>query len=175
MRQHFLSFSSVAILIGCAAPVIESPSTDPQSDQIIAFGAIETTADGTCIAKGAAETTTVDESVVIEVVPATLDQNGVVTSPAVFRNVTRPKTVVVSEGTRFETVCPPALTQSFVTTLQRALQTRDAYSGAVNGQYDAATGIAVQRFQRAQGIDSPYLSVATARQLGVLAVARDSL
>lgn len=174
MTHKFLTLCGFAILAGCAAPSDVSTAPPAQSDPTNSLGAIETTADGMCFANSAAETETMMEDIVVEVVAETLDRNGVVTSPAVFRNVTRPKTIVVGEGIRFETVCPPVLTQSFVTTLQRALLTREAYSGAVNGQYDAATGIAVQRFQRAQGIDSPYLSVSTARQLGVLAIARES-
>lgn len=170
MTHRLFTLVSCAALLGCAMPQAAPP--DPASD-LITLGAIETSADGVCFARNAAETRTVTEDVLIEVVPAVKDRNGVVTSPAVFRNVTRPQTIVTGEGARFETVCPPLLSEAFVTTLQRALRTRDAYSGDLNGHYDTATGLAVQRFQRDQGFDSPYLAVATARQLGILAVARD--
>jgi len=173
MTYRFLTLLSIAAMAGCVPS--QSPTPAPPPSQTLTLGAIETTSAGVCFATASAKTETRQENVVIEVVPAIKDRNGVVTSPAVFRNVTRPKTEIISEGERFETVCPPFLTVSFVTTLQRALRTRDAYNGAVNGQYDTATGLAVQRFQRTQGLDSPYLAVTTARQLGVLAVARDGL
>jgi hypothetical protein len=174
MTRHILTAFSTAALLGCSPPAPDAPPA-PAGGANISLGAIETTSAGACFAQGAAETETVLEDVVVEVVPAIKDQNGVVTSPAVFRNVTRPKAVITKEGTRFETVCPPQLTQAFVATLQRALQTRGAYRGAINGEYDTATGLAVQRFQRDAGFDSPFLAVNTARRLGVLAIARDAL
>ena len=173
MTRTYAHILTVLAVASCTTTAVDPAPSTPSAAQVISLGAIDTTADGTCFATSAAETETVTEDVVVEVVPAVKDRNGVVTSPAVFRNVTRPRTMITREGTRFETVCPPVLTVTFVTTLQRALQSRAAYSGPVNGQYDTATGLAVQRFQRDSGIDSPYLSVSTARQLGVLAVARD--
>ena len=57
-----------------------------------------------------------------------------------------------------------------VAPLQRALIVRRAYTGPVSETYDAATQAAVAAFQRDRGIDSPLLSVDTARDLGVLAI-----
>jgi peptidoglycan hydrolase-like protein with peptidoglycan-binding domain len=59
-----------------------------------------------------------------------------------------------------------------VSTLQRALLIRRAYDGPITGQYDAATSLAVQSYQRGTGIDSPLLGTTTARELGILAVPR---
>jgi peptidoglycan hydrolase-like protein with peptidoglycan-binding domain len=59
-----------------------------------------------------------------------------------------------------------------VSTLQRALLIRRAYDGAITGQYDAATSLAVQSYQRRSGTDSPLLATAIARDLGILAVPR---
>ncbi|SEW22155.1 Putative peptidoglycan binding domain-containing protein [Cognatiyoonia koreensis] len=175
MTAKYISVLGVIALTACGPqPGVEQP-TQSSADEVITLGAIETSTSGACFAKTAGPTETVVIEELLEVAPAVKDRNGVVVSPAVFRNVSRPATNTVGDGERFETVCPPALTPAFVATLQRAMITRRAYSGAVNGQYDTATGLAVQRFQREQGIDSPYLAVSTARQLGVLAVERDSL
>lgn len=174
MTQKFLAFLGLAALAACQPqPSVEQPSR-ADVDTTISLGSIDTSTSGTCFATTAGPTETVVVNEMIEVVPATKDENGVVTSPAVFRNITRPSTNTVGEGTRFETVCPPLLTPAFVATLQRAMITRRIYSGQVNGNYDTATGLAVQRFQRNLSIDSPYLAVSTARQLGVLAVPRDT-
>lgn len=175
MTFKYLTFVGFACLAACSPQTGTEQPARADTDDVIPLGAIETTTQGACFAMTAGATETVVVEDVIEVTPVVKDRNGVVISPPVFRNITRPSTNTVTNGERFETVCPPLLTSSFIATLQRAMITRRAYSGAVTGQYDTATGLAVQRFQRMQGIDSPYLAVSTARQLGVLAVERDSL
>lgn len=176
MTVRYLTILGMMALSACAAqqPNVDLPNR-ADVEEIIPLGAIETTTSGACFATTAGPIETVVVEDIIEVAPAIKDRNGVVVSPAVYRNITRPATNTVGDGNRFETVCPPMFTTAFVETLQRAMITRQAYSGQVTGQYDTATGLAVQRFQRERGIDSPYLAVSTARQLGVLAVARDSL
>ena len=77
-------------------------------------------------------------------------------------------------GDRFETLCPPDLTQEFVANLQRALAARGAYFGAINGNYDPATRSAVRRFQRAGGLDSDQLSRQAAQSLGLISIGRTS-
>jgi len=175
MTLKYLTVVGVTMLCACGPQSTIDQPTRTDVDNVIPLGAIETSAEGGCFAMTAGPTETVVVEDVIEVTPVVKDRNGVVLSPPVYRNITRPETNTVADGERFETVCPPFLTPSFVSTLQRAMITRRAYSGAVTGQYDTATGLAVQRFQREQGIDSPYLAVSTARQFGVLAMDRDSL
>ena len=72
----------------------------------------------------------------------------------------------------FEIPCPPAFTVEFVSTLQRALQARGQYSGAVSGNMDDATRRAVLAVQTAAGLPSDVLSIETARDLGIVAVPR---
>lgn len=172
-HKYLIVLGAIALTACSPQSGLEQPDR-ANADEIISLGAIETSTNGACFATAAGATQTVVIEDVIEVAPEIKDRNGVVISPAVYRNITRPATNTVGEGNRFETVCPPAFTTAFVATLQRAMITRRVYSGQVTGQYDTATGIAVQRFQRDQGIDSPYLAVSTARQLGILAVERES-
>ncbi|MCA1777238.1 MAG: peptidoglycan-binding protein [Loktanella sp.] len=154
-------------LAGCnpTAPETEAPGID--------LGDISTDAQGRCFARAAAPTSTSIVTELVEVLPEVRDANNVVTREAVFRNVTRPRTLRAGQGERFETVCPQIYTTAFVASLQRALIVRQAYTGQVNGLYDAVTASAVQRFQRPRGFDSPLLSATVARDLGVLALGRD--
>ena len=159
----------LAVLLAACAPQAEAPAPAPI---VASFGAIETDAAGRCFARAAAPTRTDIVEEMIEVVPETRAADGSLVNPAVFRTVTRPRTTAVGEGARFETVCPPVYTEAFVASLQRALLIRRAYEGPITGQYDAPTRQAVQQVQAAAGVDSPLLSVTTARSLGILEVDR---
>lgn len=154
------------VLSACAAP----SQAPPAALGDIALSGISTDSSGRCFARqdGETETTVVTET--IEVVPEVKDRNGVVTSPAIFRSVTRPQTVQVTQGEPFQIVCPQVYTSDFVSTLQRALIVRRAYTGPVSGVMDATTQAAVQAFQQPMGIDSPLLSIRVARDLGIVAV-----
>ncbi|MFZ3582279.1 peptidoglycan-binding domain-containing protein [Loktanella sp. DJP18] len=164
-------FVPFAVALAACAPQAIPPASPPAAI-ILSVGAIETDAAGRCFARTAAPTQTNIVEETIEVVPELRGPDGAVVNPAVFRTVTRPRTVVTGEGQRFETVCPPVYTEAFVATLQRSLLIRRAYDGPITGQFDDATRLAVQQFQRADSIDSPLLAVRTARALGILAVTR---
>ena len=75
----------------------------------------------------------------------------------------------------FETICPPGFTEEFVASLQRALAARGHYDGPVHGTLDAATGRAVQDFQRGNGPDSPLLAIDSARLLGLVVLSADQI
>ena len=162
------TFPLLLFFSACTAPVI---ATDPPI--VVSLGEIETDATGRCFAltTGPTQTNIVEE--LTEVVPADVAPDGTVRNPAIFRTITRPQTVTTGPGTRFETVCPPVYTDGFVSSLQRALLIRRAYAGPITGQYDEATSVAVQVFQRGSGIDSPLLAADTARHLGILEVPRN--
>ena len=74
------------------------------------------------------------------------------------------------EETAFRVPCPELMTADFIATLQRALAAREFYDGPITGRADPATRRAVQAFQRAQGFDSPILTLDTAQKLGLLPV-----
>lgn len=161
----------IAVVLVTNCTPIESPA-ESTPDLAVSAGNFVTDDTGRCFTRQSGRTQTEIVNQLVEVVPAQIDQNGVVTSPAVFRNVTRPQAVQVAEGAKFEAVCPQRYTADFVATLQRALIVRRAYDGPVTGVYDPATIAAVTQFQRKMGIDSPMLAVIVARDLGIIVVSQ---
>ncbi len=172
MRVNMLIFLTCFGLAGCNGSPAPQPDLQPGDAPVISLGEIGTTADGRCLTRMDPTTETQIVTELVEVQPAVKDENGVVITPAIFRNVTGPKTVPVAEGAQFETVCPQVYTPEFVATLQRALIVRRAYDGEVTGLMDAPTSLALQQFQRGSGINSPLLSMRVARELGIVAVPR---
>lgn len=69
---------------------------------------------------------------------------------------------------RFETLCPPAYTQDFTESLQRALAARGVYRGHITGEMDAATQGAILRWQAERGLASGILALETARAFGLV-------
>ena len=164
--RHTVPF--LLLFSACTVPVV---AIDPPI--VVSLGEIETDATGRCFALtiGPTQTNIVEE--LTEVVPVDVGPDGTIRNPAIFRTITRPQTVTTGPGMRFETVCPPIYTVEFVSSLQRALLIRRAYAGPITGQYDEATSVAVQMFQRGSGVDSPLLAADTARHLGILEVPRN--
>jgi len=102
--------------------------------------------------------------------PAEVLADGTVTQPAVFKTETRQDIARPRHETWFETPCDNDLTPEFVASVQRALAARGLYRGSTNGEMDRATQTAVRRYQKPQGLDSGLLSLAAARQLGLVAI-----
>ncbi len=125
---------------------------------------------GACWSQLPGPTTTelVTQTVIAE--DAVLDADGTEISPAIYRNVTAPKTVSTGEGSWFERVCDATITPSFVMSLQRALTARTYYGGPANGMLDAKTRDSLRLYQQDRGLDSDVLSLATAQQLGLVAI-----
>ena len=69
--------------------------------------------------------------------PARHDQTGALVRPASYRTVIRQQMTRERREVSFETLCPPAYTPEFVSSLQRALQARGVYSGPISGVMDA--------------------------------------
>ncbi len=137
--------------------------------------AIETDASGLCFGRDI--TPAVIETVTEQVLEraAITAPDGTVIAPAVYRRAIRQQIVRDRSEVQFETPCPPVFTPAFVASLQRALTARGFYRGPITGTLDTATGRAVQEFQRRDGPDSPLLSIAAARSLGLVALDRDAL
>ncbi|OUS35102.1 peptidoglycan-binding protein [Rhodobacterales bacterium 56_14_T64] len=102
--------------------------------------------------------------------PAEVLADGTVTQPAVFKTETRQDIVRPRHKTWFETPCDSDLTPEFIASVQRALAARGLYRGSANGEMDRATQTAVRHYQKPQGLDSGLLSLAAARQLGLVAI-----
>lgn len=102
---------------------------------------------------------------------AEIAPDGTVLSPATFRTDTRQEIVTPRREMWFETVCTADLTPEFIASLQRALEARGLYAGPIDGEMTAATRAAIRAYQAPQGLASPILSLAAARQLGLAEVA----
>ncbi len=113
---------------------------------------------------------TVTEQVLVT--PAKTNADGTIATLPVYRAESRQQIVTPRTDRWFEIPCPPAFTVEFVSTLQRALQARGQYTGAVSGNMDDATRRAVLAVQTANGLPSDVLSIETARELGIVAVLR---
>lgn len=125
----------------------------------------------------AAITPAVIETVTDQVVSSdeVRDATGKVVKPASYRTQTHQRMVQDREEVWFRAPCPADQTVQFVATLQRALKARGLYLLPVTGEMDAATAEAVRRFQAGRGLDSPVLSLAAARELGLTATALDQM
>jgi len=125
---------------------------------------------GTCWGKD--ETPAVIETVTeqMAVRPAAKTGDGAVATPAAYETKTRQKIVAPRRDTWFETPCEEQLTPEFTASLQRALKVRGHYRGPVTGQMDGRTRTAIRAYQKPQGLDSAMISLATARQLGLVTV-----
>jgi len=113
---------------------------------------------------------TVTDQILLQ--PAEIDAEGRVLYPAVYKTETRQAIVKERREIWFETPCAEVLTPEFVASLQRALKVRGVYRGPVTGAMTGWTRRAVRAYQRDQGLDSAILSMAAARQLGLVAYAR---
>lgn len=108
----------------------------------------------------------------ILIAPEIRDEAGNVTTPAVFSTEARQR-IVQDRGTVwFRSPCPDRLTPEFIATLQRALKARGLYLQPLTGSMDAPTRAALRRWQQSRGLDSDHLSLAAARELGLIAAER---
>lgn len=130
---------------------------------------------GTCW--GRDETPAVIESVIdhIMIQPPEIDANGYVRTPAIYRTERVQRIVQEREEIWFRAPCDSDLTPETIASLQRALQVRGHYDGAITGTLNPATRRAVRLYQRAQGLDSGILSLRAGQQLGLFAYDRDQL
>jgi hypothetical protein len=107
----------------------------------------------------------------VQVQPAQISSTGEIQSLPIYRTETRQKIVSPRVDNWFETPCTSALTPDVIATLQRALEARGFYGGAIHSELDDATRRAMRAYQISTGgPDSPVLALATARSLGVIAV-----
>lgn len=127
-------------------------------------------APGTCW--GQDETPAVVETVTEQIIlqPPEILADGTVQRPAVYKTETRQQIVKPRKATWFETPCEADLTPEFIASLQRALAARGHYRGPVTGRLDVRTRTAIRAFQRPQGLDSGMISLAAARQMGLIAL-----
>lgn len=154
-----------------AAPAADVPARADFSAELVDLGGAlgpPGGPEGACwqadIRPAVIETTT--EQVLVR--PEAIAADGTPT-PAVFATETRQE-IVQDRGTVwFRTPCAAEMTPEFIATLQRALKARGLYLLPLTGALDAPTREAIRRYQRARGLDSDHLSLAAARDLGIIA------
>lgn len=168
-----LSGCALMALWACTAPGTEEPANraalmaDPPKT--------EHAAGGTCRLR---ETTpAVYEQVMgeVQVVQAEIAEDGTVLRPPVYRRAPVPRVVRPRGEISFAAPCPEDMTPEFVSSVQRALAARGYFAGNVTGNMDAPTAAAVRRYQSERGLESAQLSLETARDLGLVAVDRETL
>jgi hypothetical protein len=164
-------------LAACAGPAVEPPARANFSEDLIRLDIPGPPAPVAGICWASDVTPAVIQTVTeqVQVSPEIRDTAGNVTTAASFRIETRQKMVQDREEVWFKSPCAEDLTPEFVATLQRALKARGYYLLPLTGAMDAATGAAVRRFQAERGLDSPVLSLAATRELGITPTALDDL
>ena len=161
------------VLAACAGPQVAPPSRANFADDLIRL-AIPGPPDpvaGICWASDV--TPAVIETITeqVQVSPEIRAEDGTRTAAASFRSEMRQKMVQDREEVWFKSPCAADLSPDFIATLQRALKARGYYLLPLTGVLDAATGAAIRRFQAERGLDSPVLSLAATRELGITATA----
>lgn len=168
--QHMIPLSLAAALLTLSAcvPAQHSPAVarliEPEPIRIAAQGPPDA-APGSCW--GRENLPAIVETETRQTILPGNDNTG---SSPVYRTETRQKILRDRRELWFETLCESALTPDFVASLQRALAARDLYRGPITREMDARTRNAVRRYQKEQGLDSAILSVAAARQMGLVIV-----
>ncbi|ANT60898.1 hypothetical protein AYJ57_11295 [Salipiger sp. CCB-MM3] len=154
----------LALLAACAAPAPEAGSA-PEAPL-----PTETAPDGTCWAREHVPAIYEQVTGEVQVVQAEIAEDGTVIRPPVYRRTKVPKLVRPRGEMRFEAPCPAQMTPEFISSVQRALDARGYFHGAITGEMDGATREAVARYQKERGLESAQLSLETAKALGLIAV-----
>jgi hypothetical protein len=174
IRTTFLAGLAGMMLAGCQAegPLADADRLDKPPARSGPAAAPPGAPEGSCWGRDTAPAVveTVTEHILVQ--PAELAADGTLRAPAIYRTETHQKIVQERRELWFETPCPPRMDEAFVASLQRALQVRGLYRGAITGRMDRATMRALRRFQAPQGLDSGLLSMDAARKLGLVAYPR---
>ncbi|MFQ5438656.1 MAG: peptidoglycan-binding protein [Paracoccaceae bacterium] len=100
--------------------------------------------------------------------------DGTLVRPATYRTKTRQDIVAARRDVWFKMPCEGQKVDAFNASLQRALKARGYYVGPVSGIMDPLTRAAIRRYQRDRGLDSAKLSLQSARELGLVAMPRQT-
>lgn len=106
----------------------------------------------------------------VEATPANYAPDGSMLAPATYEMRSHAVVVTPRDVIYFETPCPPRWTPDFIASLQRALQARGIYDGAITGQLDQKTRQAIRAYQIQDGLNSGILSIDSARELGLVEI-----
>ncbi|WP_300519735.1 peptidoglycan-binding domain-containing protein [Aliiroseovarius sp.] len=166
MFRPLIPLVAIAALSACAAPGLP---TAPEGATLLAPGeGPPDAADGACYGKDVtpAVIETVTEQVLVQ--PPQIAADGAIITPAVYQTDTRQRIVQARREFFFEVPCPTRMTPEFIASVQRALEVRGVYRGAITGEMDARTRRAIRQFQL-PGFNSDILTMDSARRLGLVA------
>lgn len=162
----------MCLWLGGCAVTGASPATD-NPDPMFFTELIDVGDDGRCFAQASGQVTLADlrDSDLlrppVDVVPAPAIEEEVQEDPVVL-SPDAPVLFMTEVGDPFEAICADDLTPDFISSLQRALGARNAYSGQVTGAYDTSTAAAVLLYQRETlDLNSEVLALETAQSLGI--------
>lgn len=168
MAQRMIGIGLVCLLAACQTQTaVEAPSRAALADEVLRTSPPEGDTN-TCWA--AEVTPAIIETLTEQTLVSAEVRNpaGQVVTPATFRSTTRQRIVQDRQEVWFRAPCPDELTVDFIATLQRALKARGLYRQPLTGVMDAGTTAAIRRFQADRGLDSQQLSLAVARELGII-------
>lgn len=157
-----MAVASTVALAGCETIAPSKAPTNATLAAEIVQGDRPTGPEGACWAR--------DETpAIIETVTEQTAQDASVTQDAGYLTQTRQDIVQPRTLFWFRAPCDADLTPDVIMTLQRALAARGYFADAPTGTLDPATRAAIRAYQSAQGLNSDRLSLAAARDLGVVA------
>jgi len=171
MIRSILSAFALIILGACAQDVAAPNAPDVARLQQVAPPGAEP---GTCWGKDVTPAIIETQTQQVLLQPARIGADGKITAQAVYKTETQQEIVRERDETWFRAPCDAVMTIQFVSSLQRALAARNIYKGPINGELDNRTAKAIRRYQKPKGVNSATLSIAAARELGLLAVDRDT-
>jgi hypothetical protein len=170
MRQWAI-LTAVLLASACVPAKITAPANADLSDELIRLEGTRPPEGppGACWDSDILPTVieTVTEQVLVQDEARAPD--GTVLTPAIYRTESSQSIVQDRGEVWFRAPCAADLDVDFVATLQRALKARGLYLLPLTGVYDTATEEAVRRYQAMRGFDSPRLTLAAARELGIVA------
>lgn len=182
----FRILGPAALMLGACqqvAPPVVMPAVGKADMIPVLTAAPEKTDDGKCWGKDMtpALVETVTEQVLVQPAGPVIGPSPdgaptykTVQSPAIYNTQTQQKIITPRADFWFEVPCPAQINAGFIATLQRALKSRGLFRGAISGVMDQRTQKAVRWYQKQHGLDSTTLSLVAARQLGIIAYARDA-
>jgi hypothetical protein len=178
MKRAMIGLAGGLCLLSCGPQIpVDAPTTGDLSAEAIHIDSAGPPEgpEGACWAHDlipAVYETTTEQSLVT---PERRNATGQVVAPATYKSVSKLRVLQERRDIWFISPCPEAVTPEFLATLQRALKARGYYQLALTGLMDEPTTEALRRYQADHGLDSPLLSLAAARQLGVATVTLDQL
>ena len=157
-----MTVASSFALAGCQAIALPEAPADVSLAAEILQGDRPERPEGACWAK--------DETpAIIETITEQTAQDASVTQDAGYLTQTRHDIVQPRTQFWFRAPCDAVLTPDVIATLQRALAARGFFADTPSGLFDPATRAAIRVYQSARGLNSDRLSLAAARDLGVVA------